>query len=118
MEKLNGNNEKRVAGNQAELFIETYSYLVRATNDEVYNTKEDTVKSNDELRKAFITVADSTGKTKNMIPYEWLFAGIYNRLSDNQLKEWASLEKPQGPDVKVQMIAEYLLNKKKTAEKK
>ena len=118
MEKLNGNNEKRVAGNQPELFIQSYSYLVRATNDEIYNTKEDVVKSNDELRKAFVTVADSTGKAKGMIPYEWLFAGIYERIPSGKLKEWASLENPQGSNEKVQMIAEYLLKKKKAAEKK
>ena len=118
MEKLNRNNEKTVAGNQPELFIKTYSYLVRATNDEVYNPKEDVIKSNDELRKAFIAVADSTGKSKNMISYEWLFAGIYDRLPNNQLKSWAALKDPKGSDEKVQVIAKYLLEKKQAAAKK
>ena len=124
MEKLNvarqSSIEKVVVGvkdvnleEQKNLFKQSYSYLVRITHDEISGVDEDIVKNNDKLRKDFSKAADSTGMAKNMIPYEWLFAGIYDRIPNNKLKEWANLKEASGSNEKVKKVAEYLLNTKR-----
>ena len=101
---------------QKKLFYSSFQVLIRATNDEIYGIDESEIRSNDLLRKSFSETVDSTKTIMDNV--EWLYAGIYDRIPSVKLEEWATLKDPQGPDEKVQMIAGYLLKKKKAAEKK
>jgi hypothetical protein len=90
-----------------------YSYLMTHTRNEVGGVLSDEmVKKNDVLRAVYLRIADASGKSEELMPVEWLWLGISERISTEQLKKWSNpAVRPTGTEVQVPKTAKYLMSK-------
>ena len=103
---------------KAALFPVLTHQLYSATEHEVNGyASELMIDQSKLLRQVYIRLADELGKSDEMDAISWLFMGIWERISDTQLDQWAHpTETLDNSNMSFYQTAAYLFMQKQKAQ--